>query len=153
MDAKNKILDRLTDSVFLLDIDLNYQYLNKAAAASIGVDSQQVIGKNIAHYYPYLNENLLYKDFIQAIQTQEYIYSQQFYPDRQVWLEHHIYPSPEGLSVYARDITKQKKNCWRSFNRFKVTKKNIKTKTKTKNIKTNLKKMYRIEQKKMLIGK
>ena len=109
MDAKNEVLDRLRDSVFLLDVDLNYQYLNKAAAAAIGIDGQQVIGKHILHYHPYLKETALYQDFKQAIQTQQYIYSQQIYPDRQVWLEHHISPSPEGLSVYARDITNQKK--------------------------------------------
>ena len=108
MDAKNEILDRLTDSVFLLDLNLNYQYLNKAAAAAIGVDGQQVIGKHILHYHPYLKETALYQDFKQAIQTQQYIYNQQIYPNGQLWMEHHIYPSPQGLSVYARDITEQK---------------------------------------------
>ncbi len=109
MDAKNEILDRLTDSVFLLDSNLNYQYLNKAAAAAIGVNGQQVIGKHLLHYHPYLKETALYQDFKQAIQTQQYIYNQQNYPSRQLWMEHHIYPSSEGLSVYARDITNQKK--------------------------------------------
>ncbi len=109
MDAKNAILDRLTDNVFLLDLDLNYQYLNKAAAAAIGIKCQQVIGKHILQIIPQLKEYLLYQDFQKALQTQQYIYNKQFYPDQQVWFEYHIYPSPEGLSVYARDITEQKK--------------------------------------------
>ena len=106
--CKNEILDRLPDSVFLLDLELNYQYLNKAAANAIGVDGLRVIGNHILQYRPHVKETLLYQDLKQAIQTQQYIYSQQFFPDCQLWVEHNIYPSPEGVSVYARDITKQK---------------------------------------------
>lgn len=74
--CKNEILDRLPDSVFLLDLELNYQYLNKAAANAIGVDGLRVIGNHILQYRPHVKETLLYQDLKQAIQTQQYIYSQ-----------------------------------------------------------------------------
>jgi len=108
MDAKNAILDRLTDNVFLLDLNLNYQYLNKSAVATIGIDCERIIGKHILQILPHLKENLLYQDFQKALQTQQYTYNQLFCSHRHIWVEHHIYPSPEGLSVYARDITEQK---------------------------------------------
>jgi two-component sensor histidine kinase len=43
------------------------------------------------------------------METQKYEYIQEYYPPYDVWFENHIYPSPDGLTIYFADVTERKK--------------------------------------------
>jgi PAS domain S-box-containing protein len=43
------------------------------------------------------------------MRDQQYIHIEEYNPQVHIWLENHIYPSPDGLSIFFTDITERKK--------------------------------------------
>jgi len=50
-----------------------------------------------------------YHAFTEAMNEQKYILNIDHYAPLDLWQENHIYPSPEGISVFIRDISAQKR--------------------------------------------
>src|SRR5690606_16883552 len=50
-----------------------------------------------------------YKAFHTAMNEQRFISNMDYYEPLDLWQENYIYPSPEGISVFVRDITERKK--------------------------------------------
>ncbi|RQG97864.1 PAS domain-containing protein [Natrarchaeobius chitinivorans] len=100
-----EIFDRISDSFFALDKELRFRYLNDHAADLLGVD-EDVIGMDIR------NQNLtetFESALYEALETQESVTFEDYYPPWDRWFLNTIYPSESGLSVYSRDITDRKR--------------------------------------------
>lgn len=107
--AITDILGRISDGIVAFDKNWNYVYLNDKAVELTGRLPQDVIGRNVWEVAPELVGNAFYKAYHQAMEQQEYIFLEAYYPGFDKWYENHIYPSPEGLTVHFRDITEKKK--------------------------------------------
>jgi PAS domain S-box-containing protein len=66
-------------------------------------------GKHIWTEFPEGIDQPFYKAYFRAMAEQKYIHVEEYYPPYNKWFENHIYPSPDGLSVFFRDITEKKK--------------------------------------------
>lgn len=111
--AEKKIysfLNRISDGFVSLDKKWNYTYVNKNAGKSSGLTSEQMIGKNIWQLFPHLKDQSIYKAYHEAMQLQEFKYFEDYYEPYDLHFEHFIYPSPDGLSVFFRDVTEKKKH-------------------------------------------
>ncbi len=105
----NKVFDRITDGYVALDKNWNYVVVNKRAAELLGTKAKGIIGKNIWTEFPELVGEPLYNAMQHAMETQQPVNLQLYFPPLDQWHEDFIYPSPDGVSVYYRDITDQKK--------------------------------------------
>ncbi len=103
------IIERVSDAFVALDKDWKYTYVNKKAGELFGRDAMSLIGKHIWTEFPEGIGQPFYKAYYKAMETQEYTYMQEYYPPYDLWFENHIYPSPNGLSIYFREITTRKK--------------------------------------------
>lgn len=103
------LIERVSDAFISLDKDFHYTYLNKKAAELIRRDARTVIGKCVWDVFPDAVGSATYLAFNKAMDEQKYISHTDYYAPLNLWQENHIYPSPDGLSVFIRDITKQKK--------------------------------------------
>ena len=104
-----EILERINYAFVALDKNWCLTYTNKTATVLLNRNSDELIGKNIWELFPERIALPLHKAFLEAIETQQYIFLEEYYPPSNKWFENHIYPSPEGLSIYFRDITEKKK--------------------------------------------
>ena len=104
-----EILERINYAFVVLDKNWCLTYTNKTATELLNRNSDELIGKNIWELFPERIALPLHKAFLEAIETQQYIFLEEYYPPSNKWFENHIYPSPEGLSIYFRDITEKKK--------------------------------------------
>jgi PAS domain S-box-containing protein len=102
------ILDRINDGFIALDKDFNYTYVNKRIGDMTGVDPGTLPGRNIWDAFPEAINSKTYHAFIEAMTTQKHIENIDYFPGRGLWQENHIYPSPEGLVVFIRDISFKK---------------------------------------------
>ncbi|MBS1512405.1 MAG: PAS domain S-box protein [Bacteroidetes bacterium] len=102
-------LNRITDAFVALDINWCYTYMNAKAGELMDRDPQQVIGKNIWEDFKHAADPKFYAACLQAMEQQQYMYVETRYEKRGRWVENHLYPSPEGLSFFSRDITGRKK--------------------------------------------
>ena len=104
-----EILERISDAFVALDKNWCYTYMNKKAGEIFNRNPQDMIGKHIWTEFPEGIGQPFYKEYYRAMADQKYIYLEEYYPPSNKWFENHIYPSPEGLSIYFRDITEKKK--------------------------------------------
>ncbi|HKO79371.1 MAG TPA: PAS domain S-box protein, partial [Chitinophagaceae bacterium] len=103
------IMERVSDAFVALDRDWNYTYVNKQAGQILNRDPAELIGKNIWKEFPEDIDQTFYKAYSRAMETQQYIHLEEYYPPFNIWLENHVYPSPDGLSIFFRNITENKK--------------------------------------------
>ena len=102
------IFDRITDGFIALDKQFNYIYANRQIGKMTGMDPGSLIGRNVWEVFPDAVGSATYHAFVRAMQEQRYIRNTDHFPQLNLWQENHIYPSPEGLSVFIRDISEQK---------------------------------------------
>jgi PAS domain S-box-containing protein len=103
------LIERVSDAFVALDNNWCYTYVNKRAGEIMQRIPEEVIGKNIWVEFPESIGNNFHKAYTRAMEEQRYIHLEEYYANYDIWLENHIYPSPEGLSIYFRDITEKKK--------------------------------------------
>jgi PAS domain S-box-containing protein len=104
----SNILESITDGFIALDRNYCYTFANQRIGEILGIDASSMIGKCIWELYPDAVNSSTYKAFKHAMEQQEYVTNEDYYPPLGLWQENHIYPSPEGLSVFIRDITESK---------------------------------------------
>lgn len=103
------VFDRVSDAFLAVDKDWKYIYANKQLGEMIKKDPQALIGKNMWEVFPDSVGSVTHETFMRAMQEQHYICSTDYYAPLDLWQENHIYPSPNGLSVFIRDVSERKK--------------------------------------------
>lgn len=103
------MMERVSDAFVAIDKNWNYTYVNSRAGEIMGRKSASLLGKNIWTEFPEGIDRPFYEAYHKALKEQVYIYLEEYYPPYDAWLENHIYPSPEGLSIFFRNITERKK--------------------------------------------
>jgi len=103
------ILERVSDAFVALDKNWVYTYVNKKAAQIFGRQPEDMVGKHIWTEFPEGIGQPFYKAYYRAMENQKYEYIQEYYSPYDLWFENHIYPSPDGLTIYFADVTERKK--------------------------------------------
>lgn len=102
------ILDSITDAFFFINRAWNIVYWNQAAKNLFGPRQDDLIGKNIWKAFPRSMGSIFYDQYVRAMETNEHSTFEALSPSSGRWVEVRVYPSPDGLSVYQRDITERK---------------------------------------------
>jgi PAS domain S-box-containing protein len=105
---RQQVFDRITDAFVALDLDWHYTFVNARAGELFGREPDSLIGKHIWTEFPEGRGQKFHLLYEQAMATQKYISAEEYYPPYQRWFENHIYPSPDGLSIYFQEITERK---------------------------------------------
>ncbi len=100
---------RITDAFIALDKNWCYTFINKRAADMIRMDGKELIGKNVWDIFPDAVNSSTYHAFHKAMDVQQFVLNEDYYEPLDLWQENHIYPSPEGISVYINDISEKKR--------------------------------------------
>ena len=105
----NEILESIKDYFYSLDRDWNFIYVNKLVATLLGKDPKDLIGHNIWKIFPKglgtaFEEN--YRAAMENRQTRRFE-TPGFHAS--AWLMITVFPSVDGISAMASDITERKK--------------------------------------------
>jgi PAS domain S-box-containing protein len=103
------VFERITDGFIALDKNYCFTYVNKRAGELTNRSPESFIGKNILEEFKDSISPAFRSAVIQAMETQEYIQFEEYSPAYNRWFEDHLYPSPQGLSIFYRDISGRKK--------------------------------------------
>jgi len=104
------ILNSLADGLLVLDKNWCFTYFNEQGAHIVGMRTEYLVGKNMWEIFPDALGTKFYEIFHRAVETGQSMHFEEFYPEpMNKWLECHCHPSPEGLSVYFRDVTLARK--------------------------------------------
>ncbi|MFN3999697.1 PAS domain S-box protein [Algoriphagus sp.] len=105
---RKSILERIGDAFFALDKDWNVTYWNKKAEEIIGINREDLVGHNLWEKFPLAGELEFFRQYKRAFDTQTPVHFEEYFPPYNQWYEANGYPSPEGISVFFRDITDKK---------------------------------------------
>lgn len=105
----SEVLQRITDGFIVLDRNFVYRYVNDKVTEMTGHTREQLIGKNVWEIFPDAVGSATYVAFHKALSEQCFVSHVDYYAPLDLWQENFIYPSDEGLSVFVRDVTQQKR--------------------------------------------
>jgi PAS domain S-box-containing protein len=103
------VLHSVADTHILFDRNLRWLYVNEAAVRSIGRPREQILGHTLWELYPDLVGTEFDRQFRRAMDDRIRVAFEFHYPSLDTWWEIRFYPAPEGLALFATDITKRKR--------------------------------------------
>jgi PAS domain S-box-containing protein len=108
-EENQTVLNRINDGMVSLDKEWRYTFLNDAALATHPKTREEIIGKTIWEVHPELSGTVFEKMYRDAMITQNVIETENYYAPMNIWLSAKAYPSPDGLTIFYKDITERKK--------------------------------------------
>ena len=102
------VLESTTDSVIVLDRDGRFVYLNERAKAMLA-PGRDLLGKNIWQELPQPADGAFAASCRKAMVQRFPVRCEEFYAPLGMWFENSIYPCGDGIAVYFRDISEQKR--------------------------------------------
>lgn len=102
------ILERVHDGFVAMDPDYRVTYWNREAEILLRTPREAVMHKMVWDCFPEEAANLFKPHYERAMQTQQPVHFETYLSLVNAFFEVNAYPSPEGLSVFFRDITHRK---------------------------------------------
>ena len=109
------ILESITDAFIAVDREWRYTYLNERALAEArtargaGLAREDVLGQNCWEFIPEAVGTAFERELRRAVREQTTVAFVEYAPAIDKWMEVRAFPSEDGLSVYAREITEPKR--------------------------------------------
>jgi PAS domain S-box-containing protein len=101
------ILERVTDGFLSIDKEYNITYVNNVAATLLERNKTELLGRNLSKIFS-KEDNAFRQAYRKALETQKRIELEDYYDYFDRWYYSVMYPSPEGVSIFFRDVTKRK---------------------------------------------
>lgn len=108
-EEMKSVFERITDGFVAFDRDWNYTYINQKAADLFAASPGALIGRNLWELYPDFEATETSKIFRKAMRDQVFDHNIEYFEPFDSWVENFIYPSPQGISIFFRDVTEQKR--------------------------------------------
>ncbi|MFC7020290.1 MULTISPECIES: PAS domain S-box protein [Haloarcula] len=105
-----QILERIGDAFFAVDDTWEITYWNTRAEEVFGRPADEVLGENLWSMFPDTVGSQFHDAYHHAMDTQEMVSFEEYYPPVERWFRVSAYPSEGGLSVYFHDITDHKEH-------------------------------------------
>ncbi|MBC7723090.1 MAG: PAS domain S-box protein [Pedobacter sp.] len=103
-----QVFERMAKAFLAFDNNWCCTYANEPIMQYTKASKEQLIGSKLEDLIKGITDTQFYKACIKAMQTQQMQELQEYIPYFNCWFESSIYPSPQGVSIYIADITKQK---------------------------------------------
>lgn len=104
-----QILESISDGFVAFDREWRISYVNDRGAEFLQRSREELIGENLWHRYPDIIGTTFEREYRAAVQEGQPRHFEEFYAPLEAWFELHLYPGPEGLSVFFRNINDRKK--------------------------------------------
>ncbi|MCS7018177.1 MAG: PAS domain S-box protein [Cytophagales bacterium] len=111
-DKVETIIEEITDGFYQIDNQWRFVRVNKVAEQILGLSRQALLGKTLWELFPNTTDYNYSLQLRKAMQEGVTISFEDYRPDLDKWFSTVVYPSVEGLTVFFKDVTQEKKNIW-----------------------------------------
>jgi len=101
-------LESIGDVFVTVDRDWRFTYVNKEAETLLGRPRFELLGKMLWDEFPQLEATSFGREYHRAIDENVPVQVEDYFEPLDAWLSVRAFPSPQGLTIYARDVTDQK---------------------------------------------
>ncbi|MBS0630700.1 MAG: PAS domain S-box protein [Verrucomicrobia bacterium] len=102
-------LESITDAFLTVDAAWCFSFLNSEAERLLRRSRAQLLGRNIWAEFPDAVGSIFQKEYERAMAEQVTVGFEAFFPPLETWFYVRAYPSEQGLAVYFRDITAERR--------------------------------------------
>lgn len=103
------ILESITDGFISLDMEWRVTYWNRAAEYILGNERDDIIGKNVWDSYPEAVSLKFYTEYRHVMEDRVSSTFEEYFPPIKAWIQVSAYPSKDGISIFFKDVTEQKR--------------------------------------------
>ena len=104
-----EIFERVTDAFFALDTEWRFTYVNDRAEELLDRTGTELLGKVVWEEFSEAAGTTFQAEYERAMETQEPVAFEEYYPPLETWFAVSAYPSETGLSVYFRDVADRRR--------------------------------------------
>jgi PAS domain S-box-containing protein len=104
-----EILESITEGFFTLDRQWRFDYVNREAHRILHREPGTLCGQVLWQALPGLEGTEFERNYQRSMIQREKASFTAYYPNHNAWYEVTSFPAPEGVSVYFRNVTEQKK--------------------------------------------
>ncbi|WP_209331116.1 PAS domain S-box protein [Lunatimonas salinarum] len=108
-EEKNRILESIGDAFFALDQDWQITYWNSKAETLTGLPRESMVGNDFWEKLPEVNKLPFLSEYKDSLLAKRPLSVVEYIASFDQWYEVNMYPTPDGVSVFFRNITEQKK--------------------------------------------
>ncbi|MGB4400033.1 MAG: PAS domain S-box protein, partial [Daejeonella sp.] len=105
---RNTILESIGDGFFAVDKVGTVTYWNREAEKLLGITKIQAVGHHLQEVFTKMVDSRSFAHYFEAIESNQVLHFEDYYPSLHKWHEVSAYPSVDGLSVFFKDITERK---------------------------------------------
>ncbi len=109
MQANAEVLGRVTDGFVSFDREWRYTYASEQAGRLLSRDPRELIGKHLWSEFRDLIGGRFHHACERAAREMLPVEVEDHSPHRDRWLESRIYPSPDGVTIFFRDVTERRR--------------------------------------------
>lgn len=103
------IIENITDGFYVLDREWRFVKMNSVAEHILGIKREKLLGKKLWDFLPDTPDYNYPAQFRRAMDGCVTVGFEDYGPELDRWFNSVAYPSAEGLTVFFRDVTRQKK--------------------------------------------
>jgi PAS domain S-box-containing protein len=108
LEERNNILESIGDAFFAVDKNWIVTYWNSSAEIVLQKTKLEMINYNLWAIFSSSKDSISYLKYHLAIELNQAMHFEDYYPPLDKWYEISAYPTDNGLSVYFKDITARK---------------------------------------------
>ena len=109
MAERAALLESITDAFYALDRECRFTYMNQRALDHFGETRNSLLGRLIWDVFPVTRGSLFQQEYERALREQCSVAFETVSLLSNRWIEVRAYPTPQGLTVYFRDVTDRKR--------------------------------------------
>jgi len=100
-----KILASVTDAFAAVDSQARATYVNDHAVTLWRHTREELMGKSLWAVFPEAVGTPFHTETMKALENGETAHFEELYPPFNTWFEVDVYPTPDGASIFFRDVT------------------------------------------------
>jgi signal transduction histidine kinase len=102
------ILESISEGFIFVDREWRIRYANEQVAALGNVPLSSILDKTLWDAFPGIENASFVPAYRQAMDTGQVTHHEDYYEPSKLWIQAHAYPSPDGLSIFAQDVTERR---------------------------------------------
>jgi len=102
------LIERISDGFIAVDTSWRVTFINRTAEEILRQPEGYLLGKQFWNEFPETVGKSFYNAYHKALAQQEHVFIEDYSILAGKWVQVNVYPSPTGLSVFFKDISKEK---------------------------------------------
>ena len=102
-----EVLESVTEGFISLTDTWRFSYVNRRAANLLRRPARRLIGKTLGEAFPEVLDHPFYHVYQKAMTERIPQTIEAYYAPRARWFENRVYPTPDGIAIFFRDVTER----------------------------------------------